>query len=138
MVRRDGGVAYHLANVVDDGALGVTRVVRGRDLEATTPTQVALQQRLDLPTPEYRHHFLLLEPRGEKLAKLHGSVSSVELRARYDAAALCGVLARVAGLLVEPAPIRPRELVADFDWQRVEPRDRVMEWDGRTLSLRED
>ena len=48
--RRDGAIAYHLAGAVDDAAEGVTRVVRGRDLAATTVTQVALQ-RLGLADP---------------------------------------------------------------------------------------
>lgn len=135
--RRDGGIAYHLANVVDDASEGVTRVVRGRDLEPSTATQVALQQRLGLATPEYHHHFLLLEPRGDKLAKLHGSVPVEALRARYDGASLCGVLAHAAGLIDEPASTRPEALLVDFDWARVRRADRVMEWDGYSLSLRE-
>ena len=39
----------------DPGAQGVTRVVRGRDLAASTATQVALQDLLGLPRPVYRH-----------------------------------------------------------------------------------
>ena len=60
--RRDGVIAYQLAVVVDDGAAGITDVVRGRDIAPSTATQVALQRLLDLPTPRYRHHLLLLEP----------------------------------------------------------------------------
>ena len=134
---RDGGVAYHLANVVDDAREGVTRVVRGRDLEATTATQIALQGLLGFETPEYHHHLLLLEPRGDKLAKLHGSVSAPELRGVYPAPALCGVLAHAAGLLDAPRDVRPEELLADFSWDRVRREDRVLEWDGVALRLRE-
>jgi glutamyl-tRNA synthetase/glutamyl-Q tRNA(Asp) synthetase len=136
VVRRDGGVAYHLANVVDDAVEGVTRVVRGRDLETTTPTQTALQRLLGFATPDYHHHFLLLEPRGDKLAKLHGSVSTAELRGVSSGPSLCGVLAHAAGLIPEPGPVRPDELLRVFDWARVGDADRVMEWDGQALSLR--
>jgi len=136
VVRRDGGVAYHLASVVDDAREGVTRVVRGRDLEPATATQVALQRRLGLPTPRYRHHLLLLEPRGDKLAKLHGSVSAEALRGAYQGAALCGVLACAAGLLESPGPVQPADLVEGFDWARVASADRVLDWDGRALRLR--
>jgi glutamyl/glutaminyl-tRNA synthetase len=131
--RRDGSLAYQLAGVVDDARIGVTRIVRGRDLAGSTPTQVALQRLLELPTPRYRHHLLLLEERGAKLAKLHGAVDSERLRARYDAAALCGLLAQAAGLREQPAPLRAADLLADFDWRRVSRRDQVMRWTGERL-----
>lgn len=136
VLRRDGGVAYHLANVVDDAREGVTRVVRGRDLETTTPTQMALQGLLGYAVPEYHHHLLLLEPRGDKLAKLHGSVSAGELRDHYTGSALCGFLAYAAGLLDAPREVLPEDLLADFAWQRVGGEDRVVEWDGAALRLR--
>ena len=131
--RRDGAVAYQLAVVVDDAASGVSRVVRGRDLAASTATQVALQRLLGLPEPVYRHHLLLLERRGEKLAKLHGAVGFGDLRAAYSAPALCGVLARAAGLRPTADPVTPRELLADFAWERVRGEDRVLHWTGGEL-----
>lgn len=129
VVRRDGVVAYQLVVVVDDAASGVDRVVRGRDIAPSTATQVLLQRLLALPTPTYRHHLLLLEPRGGgKLAKLHGSVGMTALRARYPADELCGIIAFAAGLLDRPAPCRPRDLVAGFTWDRVPTRDRIATW----------
>jgi glutamyl-tRNA synthetase/glutamyl-Q tRNA(Asp) synthetase len=131
--RRDGAIAYHLAGVVDDASESVTRVVRGRDLAATTATQVAIQRLLGIPTPRYRHHLLLLERRGEKLAKLHGAVGYAELRAVYGAPALCGVLARAAGLRSSADPVTPGELLRDFDWSRVRDEDCVLHWTGSEL-----
>jgi glutamyl/glutaminyl-tRNA synthetase len=131
--RRGGAIAYHLASVVDDAASGVTRVVRGRDLALHTPLQVALRELLDLPPPVFRHHLLLLEPRGGKLAKLHGSVAAPELRLHYDAAALCGVLAHACGLRARPDPATPQELLAEFDWERVGNEDVAMSWTGTRL-----
>jgi glutamyl/glutaminyl-tRNA synthetase len=133
--RRDRAIAYHLAGVVDDAAEGVTRVVRGRDLAATTPTQVALQRLLRIATPSYRHHLLLLERRGAKLAKLHGAVGYSELRAAYPAPALCGVLAHAAGLRPSAEPVTPRELLDGFAWSRVRDEDRVLHWTGSELLL---
>lgn len=133
--RRDGTVAYHLASVVDDRAAGVTRVVRGRDLATTTATQVALQQLLGYATPSYRHHLLLLEERGAKLAKLHGAVGAPELRRAYTGQALCGLLAHAAGLQAAPEPTTPTDLLAEFDWERVRREDRVVRWTGRELIL---
>ena len=133
LLRRDGAVAYHLAVVVDDADEGITRVVRGRDLAPSTALHVVLQRALGLPTPRYRHHFLLLEERGAKLAKLHGSVGWLAVRERCAPDAFCGVLARLAGLRPDAAPVRPAALVAAFDWARVERRDRVVRWTGSAL-----
>lgn len=133
--RRDGSVAYQLAGVVDDARIGVTRIVRGRDLASSTAAQVALQHLLDLPQPDYRHHLLLLEERGEKLAKLHGAVDAASLRQHYDSAALCGVLSHAAGLRERPTPVLPAALLDGFDWERVTRRDRVMRWTGERLVL---
>ena len=126
--RRDGAIAYQLAVVVDDADSAITDVVRGHDIAPSTATQVLLQRMLGLPTPRYRHHFLLLEPHGDKLAKLHGSIPFGELRARYNGAELCGLLAAAANL-GNGKPCAPRELVGSFDWARVPRVDRVARWD---------
>src|SRR5262245_7326773 len=133
--RRDGAIAYHLAVVVDDAAEGVTRVVRGRDLATSTAIHVLLQRALGLPTPSYRHHLLLLEERGAKLAKLHGAVGWRALRERHAPEALCGWLAWAAALQREPRPARPAELAAGFAWERVETADQVVRWTGEVLVL---
>jgi glutamyl-queuosine tRNA(Asp) synthetase len=132
--RRDGAVAYQLAVVVDDAEQGVTRIVRGRDLAASTAIQVALQRALELPTPAYRHHPLLLEERGDKFAKLHGAVGWRELREHYGPERLCGFLAGVIGLRDSEAAATPRELLADFDWRRVVRDDVLIRWRDDALS----
>jgi len=72
--RRDGIYAYQLAVVVDDAAQGVTDIVRGCDLIASTGWQLALQRALGLPEPRYAHLPLVVEPDGSKLAKSRRSV----------------------------------------------------------------
>jgi glutamyl-Q tRNA(Asp) synthetase len=67
--RRDGIVAYQLAVVVDDAAQGISDVVRGCDLLASTPRQLLLQQALALPQPTYLHLPLAVDGRGRKLSK---------------------------------------------------------------------
>ncbi len=127
--RRDGAIAYQLAVVVDDAAAGVTDIVRGRDIAPSTATQIMLQRLLGLPTPRYRHHFLLLEPSRDKLAKLHGSIPFPALRERYRGDELCGLLAGAAGLGAG-TPTTPSDLVTTFAWPKVTSDDRVATWNG--------
>ncbi|HER33975.1 MAG: tRNA glutamyl-Q(34) synthetase GluQRS [Halothiobacillaceae bacterium] len=67
--RADGPIAYHLANVVDDGDMGITQVVRGEDLAPMTPLHVELAEALGLATPNYLHLPLINGPDGRKLSK---------------------------------------------------------------------
>ncbi len=71
--RADGLWAYQLAVVVDDGAQGITHVVRGEDLADNSARQIVLQQALGLPTPSYLHTPLVLGTNGEKLSKQNGA-----------------------------------------------------------------
>jgi glutamyl-Q tRNA(Asp) synthetase len=91
--RKDAPASYHLAVTVDDAAQGVTHVVRGRDLFAATHVHRLLQAMLDLPTPTYRHHPLLVDSNGERLAKRHGAPTLADLREAYpDGRALADML----------------------------------------------
>ncbi len=80
LARKDVGVAYHLAVVVDDALQGVTHVIRGEDLFEATHVQRLLQALLDLPAPVYRHHPLLVGPDGKRFAKRDKAQTLAELR----------------------------------------------------------
>lgn len=121
--RSDGLYAYQLAVVADDGDMGVTQVVRGRDLLSATPQQLWLQDALDLPHPAYYHVPLLLAPDGRRLSKREGDLSLKALGRRCTAPELVGRLAFWAGLLDEPEPITPKELLPRFTWERVRKED---------------
>jgi len=82
LARKDVGVAYHLAVVVDDALQGVTHVVRGEDLFEAAHIQRLLQALLNLPTPIYRHHRLLTGPDGKRFAKRDRAETLRDLRAR--------------------------------------------------------
>jgi glutamyl-Q tRNA(Asp) synthetase len=80
VARRDIGVSYHLAVVVDDALQGVTDVVRGMDLYRATAIHRALQALLGLPAPRYRHHRLVVGDDGAKLAKSRRAPALRDLR----------------------------------------------------------
>jgi glutamyl-Q tRNA(Asp) synthetase len=82
LARKDAPVSYHLAVTVDDAAQGVTDIVRGRDLFAATHVHRLLQALLGLPTPGYRHHGLLTDAEGRRLAKRTGAPTLASLRAQ--------------------------------------------------------
>jgi len=71
--RADGPFAYHLATVVDDAAQGVTDVVRGADLLASTVPQLLLIDALGAPRPRYAHVATVVDAAGIKLSKQAGA-----------------------------------------------------------------
>ena len=81
LARKDAPTSYHLSVVVDDALQGVTHVARGRDLYPSTSVHRLLQELLGLPAPFYRHHRLILDSDGRKLAKSNRSTAIRELRA---------------------------------------------------------
>jgi glutamyl-tRNA synthetase len=79
--RADGTPAYNLAVVVDDAGLGITQVVRGDDLLASTPRQAYLIDLLRFERPQWVHVPLVLNRRGERLSKRDGAVTLSDLAA---------------------------------------------------------
>ena len=124
IVRRSDGVyAYQLAVVADDGAMGVTHVVRGRDLLSSAPRQVWLHRELGYEPPEFFHTPLLLAPDGRRLAKRDRDLDMETLRKKYTPEQLIGILAWWAGLLKKPEPIAAADLVDGFSWEKVKKED---------------
>jgi glutamyl-Q tRNA(Asp) synthetase len=81
LARKDVGVSYHLAVVIDDHEQGVTLVTRGEDLFAATHVQRLLQAVLGLDVPRYHHHRLVRDASGRRLAKRDDSLTLTALRA---------------------------------------------------------
>jgi glutamyl-Q tRNA(Asp) synthetase len=69
LARKEVPTSYHLAVTVDDALQGVTLVTRGADLFPATHIHRLLQALLGLPSPRYRHHPLLTDASGRRLAK---------------------------------------------------------------------
>jgi glutamyl-Q tRNA(Asp) synthetase len=78
--RKDALASYHLAATVDDAAQGVTHIIRGRDLLASTAVHRLLQTMLGLPEPAYQHHDLVAGPDGRRLAKRDSAATLAALR----------------------------------------------------------
>ncbi len=93
--RREGIPAYHLANIVDDRAMGISHILRGEDLSEATAVQRSLAAYLSQSTfadIEVLHHGLLTDDEGRKLSKSAGVqaqplVRTSETRERIEQAA---------------------------------------------------
>jgi glutamyl-Q tRNA(Asp) synthetase len=81
LARKETPTSYQLSVVIDDALQGVTDVVRGQDLFASTSVHRLLQTLLDLPAPVYRHHPLVLDHSGLKLSKSTQATGLRDLRA---------------------------------------------------------
>ena len=123
--RADGAWAYQLAVVVDDALMGVTEVVRGRDLLLSSAQQIYLYELLGFPVPRFCHLPLLVNEAGQRLSKRDKSLDMGCLRERYTPEQLLGILAHAAGQISRPDPISLQELLPIFSWDHV-PTDDVL------------
>jgi len=116
VLRADGVFTYQLAVTVDDAELGVSHVVRGADLLASTPRQIVLQHALGYPTPVSLHLPVALNKDGGKLSKqtLAAPLRDADpLPSLWRAAAFLGMdLLREVGSLTEFWQVAPQL------WQR--------------------
>lgn len=124
--RRDGAWAYQLAVVVDDALMGVTEVVRGRDLLQSAAQQLYMAELLDLPKMTYTHLPLLCNEAGQRLSKRDKSLDMGVLRDHYSAEEIIGRLAHVAGIIPDETPMRAAELIPLFSWEKVPQSNIIM------------
>ena len=131
--RSDGVFAYPLAVVADDGDMGITQVVRGSDLLASTPVQLYLMDLLGYKRPTYGHVPLLVDVHGHRLSKRQKSLDlGCLIEAGWTAEGILGFLAYEAGFLDEIQPVKARELVGCFDWVKIGTKDLVLEEEALT------
>lgn len=124
IVRTDGYPLYNLAAVVDDHAMGITLVARGRDHIGNTPQQILLYQAFGWETPEFAHLPMMLSPKGEKLSKRHASVAVQDYRERgFTAMGVLNYLVRFGWSYGDQEIFSREELVKLFDWSRVNKSD---------------
>jgi glutamyl-tRNA synthetase len=124
ILRRDKVVAYQLSVVVDDAFQGVTEVVRGDDLLASTPRQIAVARALGLARPNYCHLPLVADASGTRLAKRSRSLSLKQLREQgVDPRNIVSWAATTCGLRI-PTRVTAADVTSHFDVTRI-PTSRV-------------
>ena len=121
--RADRVAAYQLAVVADDGAGGITEVVRGRDLMSSTPAQLWLYELLGLTPPQFYHVPMLMSPDGRRLSKRDRDLDLGEMKKHLRPEEIIGLLAYLCGLTERREPISPAELAAEFSWDKVRRED---------------
>ena len=104
---RGGNWTYQFTVAVDDAAQGVTLVIRGDDLLASTGRQMQIARLLGrTEPPRFLHHPLLMKNSTQKLSKGDGDTSVRDLRtAGLSAEEVIGRAATLAGLLGAIRPV---------------------------------
>ena len=138
LARGDRTPAYQLAVVVDDYDMGVTEVIRGDDLVASTFRQISLLQALGWPGPKYTHLPLMVGSDGRRLAKRHGDTRLGYFRQLgITPEAIVGYLAWSCGLLPEPIRISPAQLIPHLDWTKIRRQNTIFNHEKGIRELQE-
>jgi len=129
IARHRAGAGYMLAVVVDDAAMGITEVLRGDDLLATTHRQILLYRALGLKVPQFIHVPLVVGKDGRRLAKRHGDTRIAALReSGVSSEEIVGLLAYWCGWAAKGERLRSADLIERFDLAQIPPEPVV--WAG--------
>ncbi|MGC6445226.1 MAG: tRNA glutamyl-Q(34) synthetase GluQRS [Rubripirellula sp.] len=127
VTQKNGEPSYQLAVAIDDSMMGVTEVVRGNDLIASTFRQLQIFEFLNVTPPTYAHVPLVLGSDGRRLAKRHGDTRLSMMREKgVPAGKIVDWAAKSAGLIGENEVVdHPSEVVSRFHWSKVTHDDVV-------------
>jgi len=130
--RSDGLFAYQFVVSIDDFDMGVTQIVRGRDLLRSTAIQLWIRRALEsvspaqtspaaspatAPIPQFAHLPLVDDLSGKRLAKRNRALDLGVLREEgVSPERIIGYCAWMLGLLPQPVPCRPSDLLDGFTW----------------------
>ncbi|QRF22786.1 tRNA glutamyl-Q(34) synthetase GluQRS [Alicyclobacillus sp. TC] len=118
--RSDSLMAYQLAVVVDDAAMGITHVLRGADLLASTSRQLLLYRALGYDSPTFAHTPLLLDEYGRRIAKRNSTATLLGMRqAGVHPEEIIGVIGWLLGLTDTADPLSLTELLSCFSISRI-------------------
>jgi len=124
LVRADSYPLYNLAATIDDHAMAITLVARGRDHIGNTPQQILLYRAFGWEPPEFAHLPMMLSPKGEKLSKRHASVAVQDYRERgYPPLGVLNYLVRFGWSYGDQEIFSREELVKLFGWDHVNKSD---------------
>jgi len=132
LMKTDGFPTYHLANVVDDHEMGITHVVRGEEWIASTPKHVLLYAWMGWEAPQFAHMPLLRNTDKSKISKRKNPAA--RLTWFLEQGFLPEALRNFLGLMGYSMPdgqevFSFEEMVASFDWARVNPVGPVFDVD---------
>jgi len=122
ILKGDGFPTYHLAVVVDDHLMGITHVVRGEEWISSTPKHLLLFDWLGWERPVFAHMPLLRNTDKSKISKRKNPAARLTWFAEQGY--LPEALRNFLGLLGYSLPDGQEvfsfdEMVATFDWERV-------------------
>jgi glutamyl-tRNA synthetase len=132
LVKADGYPTYHLANVVDDHAMGITHVVRGEEWIASTPKHVLLYDWMGWQRPAFAHMPLLRNADKSKISKRKNPAARLTwfVEEGFIPEALRNFLGLMGYSLPDGQEVFSFEdMVASFDWSRVNPVGPVFDVD---------
>ena len=121
IVRSDGNPVFHLANVVDDNAQGVTEILRGNDHVENTFRHLFIFRALGATPPRYGHFPMIVNAKGKPYSKRDGDAYVGDFRAKgYFPEALFNFLALCGWGRDDGAEVySPAELTRAFSLDRV-------------------
>ena len=115
--RADGMVAYQLAVSIDDGAMGITHVLRGNDLLSSTYYQLYLIRKLGYPVPTYGHLPLLVDQEGVRLSKRQQGITIREMKeSGAKAEDIIGRLLYLAGAIPKEMPVSAEKALREISF----------------------
>ena len=120
VVRSDGRPLYRLAVSVDDGIMKITHVIRGLDLQSSTPHQIIMLEALGYDVPLYAHLPMVKGPGGRPLGKRFGGESLQTFRELgYLPETMMNYLALLGWGLADQTIIPRDELIEKFEISNV-------------------
>ncbi len=122
ILKADGFPTYNFANVVDDGLMKISHILRGDEFISSTPKHAILYDVLGFERPVWAHLPVILGSDGAKLSKRHGDTDALQYRDKgYLPEALLNFLALLGwNNGTEQEVFSVDELIREFSLDRIQ------------------